>query len=422
MLNFDKKDWLIAAAIFLLAALLRFPNLEHPPVAVFDEATYVNFVTRLAQGEPFFTVHPPGGILIFWSLIPQAQALTIIPDWFYRPYGDFPYANLRGLTALMGSLLPVFIFFIGRLLFQTRNGAIVAALLIIFDRAFIVYSRLILPDTILIACGFLALLMVILYGQKEDWKYRIILLLCAGLSLGMSISIKWIGLGFWGTAVYFLLKQRGAVKNIILITVPMLMVYVIVSLIYFSLFQSGTPYPFVFRNQTVASLQFPPGNDVKAVAEFIPTYAKAMLAGHAEYVNDHPHASASRPYYWLINQSPIYIWTEGQKKIIFQGNQIAWLSALLAVVSGLIFWRRHDPILRLLLIGYLVNLVPFFFIKRILFPYHYLAALPFAYLLVPIVLDLAAEKLRVNKLHLSLAFAVVLIGSFFLLLPTTYGF
>ena len=64
----------------------------------------------------------------------------------------------------MGSLLPVFIFYWPSVV-QTQAAVIVAALLIIFDRAFIVYSRLILR-TILIACGFLALLMVFLRTKE----------------------------------------------------------------------------------------------------------------------------------------------------------------------------------------------------------------------------------------------------------------
>jgi dolichyl-phosphate-mannose-protein mannosyltransferase len=128
--------------------------------------------------------------------------------------------------------------------------------------------------------------------------------------------------------------------------------------------------------------------------------------------------------------------SDGTKKIAVTGNSALWVTSFFVFLFDIFWialrlWRtRVLPIDKdeiILLAGYVMNYLPFFFIHRPMYLYHYFTALIFLILLLPKVTPRIIECLgNVTRDRL---FAQVFVGvatvlifvNFVLLLPATYG-
>lgn len=164
--------------------------------------------------------------------------------------------------------------------------------------------------------------------------------------------------------------------------------------------------------------------------------------------DDSEHKYSSTPLDWVTLDTNIAYWLHPKTsaQIHLLGNVVIWASAGLATaLYGLLLcWyllrrRRRvcalpeDAWLRWVLAGALcaggwaVNYLPFFLMEKTLFLYHYLPALTFQILLLPVVLQHVSEQLCRSQLHRSLFGALVVAWYaaachvFNALRPLTYG-
>jgi len=156
---------------------------------------------------------------------------------------------------------------------------------------------------------------------------------------------------------------------------------------------------------------------------------KTMYTANVSLTAEHPFGS--RWSSWPINNKPVYYWNQetidglpGWKaKIYFSGNPILWwLAGLSTIFTFLALFskkvRHHlKPIFYILLLGYFANLLPFIFIKRVSFLYHYLPSLAYAILILALWLGKLWPK---RKIILSIIMGLVLLG-FLVLTPLSYG-
>jgi dolichyl-phosphate-mannose--protein O-mannosyl transferase len=151
--------WLAPLLVTLLAGILRFWNLGHPHVLVFDETYYVKDAwsqwnlgyaaswpdgadARFAAGEPniftadpSFVVHPPlGKYLIGFGM------------WLFGPDSSFGW---RAMAALFGTALVLLLFLVAKTLTNSTVFATVASFLLAIDGLGIVMSRVGLLDVFL---------------------------------------------------------------------------------------------------------------------------------------------------------------------------------------------------------------------------------------------------------------------------------
>ncbi|XP_036018638.1 protein O-mannosyl-transferase 1 isoform X2 [Mus musculus] len=143
---------------------------------------------------------------------------------------------------------------------------------------------------------------------------------------------------------------------------------------------------------------------------------------------DLEHQYSSTPLEWLTLDTNIAYWLHPRTsaQIHLLGNIVIWTSASLATVvyTLLFFWyllRRRRSICdlpedawsRWVLAGALctggwaLNYLPFFLMERVLFLYHYLPALTFQILLLPIVLQHASDHLCRSQLQRNVFSALV---------------
>ena len=163
-----------------------------------------------------------------------------------------------------------------------------------------------------------------------------------------------------------------------------------------------------------------------------------MLRSNVSLTKSHDYAS--KWYSWPVMKRPIYYW-EGSsgEKIYLLGNPLVyWLS--LASIVVLLLWtavsvirntnkeksreknrpRNRDriKIAIFILAGYLINFLPFIFIGRVMFLYHYLAALVFGVIAIGFLADELPARVR---RYLMPSITILIFVSFLYFSPLTYG-
>ena len=156
---------------------------------------------------------------------------------------------------------------------------------------------------------------------------------------------------------------------------------------------------------------------------------KTMYTANANISSKHPFGS--KWYSWPVNSKPVYYWNQesfdglpGRKaKIYLSGNPVLWWLATFAVIFaifGLLTKKgrsRLSPIFYILLLGYFANLLPFIFITRVAFLYHYLPSSLYAILILSLLLTNFWPKGK--KIFLP---AIILIAlGFIIFSPLSYG-
>lgn len=431
------KNIFAAVGIFLCALLLRLPYLSYPKTTVGDEVMYETFTLNTLYGIPFFEIHPPLSRLVFATIVaPSHPSLQKVLWGTDKPFGDFPYQNIRRFNAVLGSLLPVIIFFIGLVLGYSLKEALFPAALIIIDGMFIQYSRLMFPDMILWVTGFFGILLL-LFGLKcRKNPQRWFFVLSSGILFGLATSVKWTGLGFLLVAGFALLSKK-ALRFFAPIAFIAFVTYALVFTIFVFKIGGGhiqaerTYYP---KFDYVQELAFPENKTPSKIARFFVDYHHVAFM-----MNNDPRfrkitTPRGNPYQWPLALTS-FSWSKHDGKfIIVFGNPVSWRLAFLAILVMVFITLREITDKReklteyesFLLAGYLLNYIPFLFImfSRPMFIYHYGVSIIFAFLLIPAFF--ARAKIRYSHQQIfwrvSYAVALIIIAIAIISSPFIYGF
>ena len=93
---------------------------------------------------------------------------------------------------------------------------------------------------------------------------------------------------------------------------------------------------------------------------------------------------SSKWYEWIYNREPLYFYGRDlgngmTESISTVGNPTIWLVSLASVVaSAIIGYKKKDNKAWVFVVGYLCQYMPWMFITRTTYIYHYFSALPFA--------------------------------------------
>ncbi|GJJ68654.1 dolichyl-phosphate-mannose-protein mannosyltransferase [Entomortierella parvispora] len=197
---YQSRELQIVGAITVLAAVVRLWAIGYPTSVVFDEVHFGGFASKYIRGRFFMDVHPP-----------LAKMLIALTGWIFGldPSFDFkdigmdyiepkvPYIPMRMMCGLMGVAVVPMAFYTVRNSGHSLHASILAALLVLFENSITAQSRLILLDSPLILfTAFTVLAWVNFHNQRhdpfsDDW---FVWLFMTGLGLGLSGSVKWVGL------------------------------------------------------------------------------------------------------------------------------------------------------------------------------------------------------------------------------------
>ena len=150
---------------------------------------------------------------------------------------------------------------------------------------------------------------------------------------------------------------------------------------------------------------------------------KSMYSYHASVSEPHPYASTWQE--WMIDGRPIWYHYQdvglGNGKISTIsafGNPIIWWSGIAALVYTIwLTFRKKDKISFFLLLGYITQLVPWIFIARTKFIYHYFPLTPFLMLM----LVNAAWHCKKNQKQIIYGFSGAALLLFILFFPVLSG-
>lgn len=381
----------------LLALITRFWGLFSPRAVVWDEVHYERFAGAYFTGNLYIDVHPPLGKLM------MAGAAKLLGISGATLANADPAPLLRVLPALTGALIIPLVYLLLREVGSGRRTAAFGALLLLVDNAMLVESRLLLPDILLLFFGVFAVYAYAV-ARNASGSARWIWIAGAAAAGGIAVSIKWTGLtalaliGFaW--ALESLRDYRGEWRRLageasMVAAIP-IAIYLATFAVHFALLPHGRANDPIMSDETRALLRehpidFPKEHESFGRA-FIDLNRRMQTINSAWATDQHP--AASKWYTWPIAKHAIGYWNERdaeagtERWIILFANPVVWWGVLAGALATIVALMRRAraleskrALLLVLGVGYIGNFLPFAFIQRPMFLYHYFFALIYSVL------------------------------------------
>lgn len=358
----------------------------------FDEIYFARTAYEYTQGmETYEWTHPPLGKLI--------QAIPIYINNYLSPF------NYRLMGNISGILMIAVMYIFAKELFKKRKYAIFASLLMAFDTFHFAQTRMGTVDSHLILFILLASYFMVKYTKNNKTFY----LLLSGIFFGLSVSVKWTGLyGGIALAIIFfthLVKNKKInIKNFLKGT---LFFVVIPLFIYSSLY-------LIF-----------PNNKLNHTTNFenIINQQKDMYNYHSKL--NATHYFSSKWYTWPISYKPVWYHQEilnndTKETISGIGNIVIWWMGIIGFLYSLIkLIRKKDKQSFIIVVSMLSLWLPYAFIGRVMFLYHYFPVLPFMMLGIVNLFKSIEEKYKLK--YLIPLYMIFIIAFFIIYYPVISG-
>lgn len=358
----------------------------------FDEIYFARTAYEYTQGmETYEWTHPPLGKLI--------QAIPIYINNYLSPF------NYRLMGNISGILMIAVMYIFAKELFKKRKYAIFASLLMAFDTFHFAQTRMGTVDSHLILFILLASYFMVKYAKNNKTFY----LLLSGIFFGLSVSVKWTGLyGGIALAIIFfthLVKNKKLnIKNLLKGT---LFFVVIPLFIYSSLY-------LIF-----------PNNKLNHTTNFenIINQQKDMYNYHSKL--NATHYFSSKWYTWPISYKPVWYHQEilnndTKETISGIGNIVIWWMGIIGFLYSLIkLIRKKDKQSFIIVVSMLSLWLPYAFIGRVMFLYHYFPVLPFMMLGIVNLFKSIEEKYKLK--YLIPLYMIFVIAFFIIYYPVISG-
>lgn len=195
----EKLYWVALTIVTLLAAYVRFRILGFPDKVVFDEVHFGKFASYYLERTYFFDLHPP-----------FAKLLIAFTGWLVGYDGAFkfdtigenyvennvPYIAYRAFIAIQGTVVVPVLFLTLKTLNFSVVACVISSIIVAFDNAHVIDSRLILLDSTLIlsvAFTIFSYVKFSTYRRQPFSQWWWTWLLLTGVSLSCVISTKYVG-------------------------------------------------------------------------------------------------------------------------------------------------------------------------------------------------------------------------------------
>ncbi|MCL1796383.1 MAG: phospholipid carrier-dependent glycosyltransferase, partial [Clostridia bacterium] len=400
--------------------------------AYFDEIYHARTGYEHLKGmRTFEWTHPPlGKVLIMFAV---------------KLFGMTPF-GWRFMGALMGVLMVPSMYLLGHLLFRRTRYAFMAAFVMAFDMMHLTQTRIATIDSYAVLCIILMYLFMFRYMRMSffrDGKRSLWPLFFSGLFMGLGCASKWIcfyaGLGlaalfFWSMAQRFAEWRAGlrAVDSLSddvnrrLKRFPQLLLGTFAACIVF----------FIVIPCAIYYASYIPHMAYEGGLSFAGFWREQvrMFGYHANLLAGHSYQS---PWYeWPLILRPMWYYrglygiAEGNvSSIVAMGNPVVWWVGCSTMVYLLWSWlkphlygrrvRDHRP--ALLLISFLAQLVPWLFVTRAIFIYHYFGSLPFVMLSIVYALERFGIKNRRAELSVMFGYLAIVAAMFVGFYPIATG-
>ena len=430
--------------LILLSGITHFIYFGYPRNVVFDEVHFGNFASAYTAGNYFFDIHPPLGKLLISAAgyIGGYPAESTNYGQIGNVFGDPRYMWYRILPMLAGFALPLVIFFLCLELGLSPRFSFLAGLLIIFENSLLVQSRFILLDSLLLLFGFSSCLLYAYSLRSTSNRKRLWLILAAALLATLSYSVKWTGISFLAVilvvelfrvikAVSWREELRVSLKKAAIFFGVGIIIYFLIFAIHFALLPKSGPgdaFMSIGFQKTLIGSNYQNSANAKPlnlVQKFLELNVEMYKANSTLTAT---HQYGSKWWQWPLMMRPVYYWDNSSldggpasAMIYLLGNPFVYWLAFAAVVALIIknFFDRNKKEL-LMIFAYLLNLLPFIFISRVAFLYHYETALVIAIITLAYLIDHYFKGKTKQITFYSLI--VICLAGFLYFSPLTYGF
>jgi dolichyl-phosphate-mannose--protein O-mannosyl transferase len=369
----------------------------------FDEQLFTGAAYAFVHGlaDTYEEEHPPLGKVIIASGI--------------KIFGMTPF-GYRFMGALFGLLMLPLIYAFARRLFGSGIYPVIAVALFATDFMRFTMSRMATVEPFLIFFIIASWYFMFCYIEtdfKLPLKKLLLPLALSGLFMGLAISVKWSGLySALGLAVIFFIDLWNRYKESPKVFKKHIKPLIRMCFVFFGI----VPFIVYFLS-------------------YIPYMSMPYMNGFQSFIDNQIHMftfHSSFPgqfdfeapwYLWPFNIKPILLsgftyfdipGIDGMAYvIILMGNPVVWYLGLAALVYSLI--RKFDRDARFLIIAYAAQIVPWMFISRSMFIYHYFPCVAFLVLLLTRALAIN------NRRKTAVAVGLLAVCVFIFYLPITSG-
>lgn len=442
-------------------------TISHMNSAYFDEIYFARSAYEYVNGiDTMEWTHPPLGKLIM-----------MIPILIFG-MNTFSYRLMGTIAGIL--MIPV-IYILAKRIFKNTKWASLAAILMSFDNFHFSHTRMGTVDSFLVLFIMLSALFMYEYISLEKtdrFKKKIKYLLLSGLFMGCSIATKWTGLYaalalaiiFFADLIYkYADKRKKITKNKFMKMVLIFMFivgFIPIALYYGTAFFNTTKLAtaltiayyaislltsiivliislsrknkglwklfaccFVFFIiipifiYVLTYILFPNVYGYENSISGLINQTKNMFNYHAGLTEGHDFAS--KWYTWPLMLKPVWYYVGyygGNIKatIVGIGNPAIWWVGVLAsifVLLSSIIKRKKEMLFILMFI--ICCFMPYIFIDRAMFMYHYFPILPFIMLAIVALVKWITDKLKNNSFYIFYIALVILL--FFVFYPVTSG-
>ncbi len=411
---------------------------EFPEVSTFRNSMYFDEIYHGRTAYEFLegrysyeNTHPPLG-KVFISIG--------VAIFGMNPFG------WRIMGTLFGIFMLPFIYLFARKLTKNTSLAALACTIFAFDFMHFTQSRI---STIDVYVTFFVILMYYFMYQYTTMSFydtplkkTFVPLALSGVCMGLGVASKWTGAyaGMGLAVIFFATLYKRYTEYKYARRLPRISTngishrYIIdnfkphvISTIKFCLIA------FVAVPLVIYTLSYLPFNDYSNDTVFFRMLKnqETMLSYHSGLNATHPYSSAwhewptiGRPM-WYYSRIVTGAWGAGglREGISAFGNPAVWWVGIPAAIFMVyLFIRRKDKIAGFLLVGYLAQYLPWFFVTRITFIYHYFPSVVFVVLMI-IYSIMQLKKLVPTWLFntILIVYGAITVGLFLLFYPVLSG-
>jgi dolichyl-phosphate-mannose-protein mannosyltransferase len=339
--NILQKNVLLVV-ILLLAALLRFVNLSHPQVYIFDEVYHAftsrQFLHNNIEAWEWWTT-PPEGVAYEWTHPPVAKYGMVLSMLLF---GENSLGWRVGSAAFgVMSILGIYLLVLN--ISKNKSVALFSAFLVSIEGLHISQSRIAMNDIYMLNFYIWSLYA----GVKSRWKL-------ASIFYGLALASKWSALyGVIPLAILYVHENKLSLRNILL-SLRLLFIVIFIYILTFA--------PFILAPHTWAQWW---------------ELHRQMWYYHTHLVATHGYQST--PLQWLFAARPVWYWVEYGTGIVSniyaQGNPLILWLGLVALIFQMkrLFKFRYS----FFMVVSAIFTLPWVASPRIMFFYHYLPTATF---------------------------------------------
>ncbi len=391
--------------VFSLAVfsfIVSFIHLGFPSGHMFDEMYRVTRAELFLNNQVFIVDQPPFG------RYPMVLGILL--------FGNNPI-GWRISQVVSRTLLVPISYFIGKNIFKHKYAGLLMAFFVTFNLSFLAYSRIgvvVMLEVFLVAASFLLFILLI----KDATKNRKLFFCLSAVLTGLAIATKWTALCL--LPIYWLwIKTKANIKSPFPERLPFKILFLIIVFSAYLLTFIGEKRNFEYYHQAY-------GMHNSSFIESVISWHKLAIGSHTREGVSHPYCS--KWYTWPFMYKPVLLYQDIDKvnkqitSIIGLGNPIVWWLSDLAILFQLfLLLYKRDKTIVFLLGAYFISFLPYAFIQRPMFLYHYLISLFFQMLILEYTfVNLYKEKVFLRPV-LSLLL-ILIIFMFFYFYPFINGY